>query len=146
MKQNILFAIAFFTLSFTVTIAADPQEEPISDSAPTTALVEKINGLSPKKAKRPNPLNFSADFGSTQNPQDALSEKIKHSVVQLSLKGKEIALKIFTYENMNAVKVFIISATITCFWAAGEFIKWVFNRLNSLRITFAAPKLTEKTS
>jgi hypothetical protein len=109
-------------------------------------LSKKINGLSPKKAKRPNPLNFSADFGSTQNPQDALSEKIKHSVVQLSLKGKEIALKIFTYENMYALKVFLISTTITCFWAAGEFIKWVFNMLNSLRITYLTQKPVAKTS
>ncbi len=136
-------------LNSTVTPAAD-LERPSTDgtdlapsAATTTAPVEGQSIISPKK--RPAPLVFPRDFGS-ETASNTLLSKAKLKTIQLCIHGKEIALQIFTYENMDTLKVFVISAAVTCFWAIGEVMKWMFGMLNSLRTANPNPKPAEKTA
>lgn len=144
MKQNILFLITLFMLNSTVTLAAN-LPEPSDESSTLNPPGAVENQSKTSTTKRPPPLVFPRDFGS-ETASNTLLSQAKLKAIQLCIYGKEVALQIFTNENMNALKVVVISATITCVFVVCEFMKWMFDTLNSLRkATFSSKNSAEKT-
>ncbi|QOL19423.1 hypothetical protein [Candidatus Bodocaedibacter vickermanii] len=140
MKQNILFLITLFILNSTVTLAADLQTPLDENSALDSATTAPV---SHKTVKRPPPLEFPKSFGLAS---DSVLSKITLKISQVAISGKDTILQIFTHQNMDALKVFVISATLTCLWVTGEIITWTFGALNSLRKAVLAPKSATKTA
>lgn len=144
MKRNILFAITIFLLNSTVTRAADLQN---SSNENTTlvapALSANVERLPRISVNRPVPLVFPKNFGS-ENVSSTLMSKVKLKTIQLGIYGKDVAMQIFTYENMHTLKGAVISIMVTSVFAISEFMKWVFDVLNSLRNAATASKPAEK--
>lgn len=139
MKQNILFLITLFILNSTVTLAADLQTPLDENSALDSAATAPVARQTRASTMRPAPLDFPADFGSA-------SDSVLSKISQVAISGKDTILQIFTQRNIDALKVFVISATLTCFWVTGEVITWTFGELNSLRKAVLAPKSATKTA
>lgn len=164
MKQNILFAMVLSTLICSVSIGAaleGPSPENIpSDNTSNTAVIQSPK-VSPKK--RPDPLVFPADFGSGKASEEAVLDntaaatfedalsRIKHKASQLGIQGKELALRVFTKENAHLTYVYMKIGVerVTTFVVmiavfSIESIKWLFDILNSLRVTLLTPKPQQK--